>query len=67
MVEGQRARVSERRPSRRRVAEAAKPGADHSRELLAGIPVHRNPALHRSAPRIGESLPHITEVTQSSH
>ncbi len=56
VVEGQRAGVWERGPSLRWVAGPAKPGADHSAELLAGIPVHRNPALRRSAPRISESL-----------
>ena len=55
MVEGQRAGLRERRPSLRRVAEPEEPGADHGAELLAGVPVHRNPALHRPATRIGKS------------
>ena len=60
MVEGQRAGLrEERRPSLRWVAEPAEPAeprADHGAELLAGIPVHRDPALHRPAPRIGETV-----------
>lgn len=39
VVEGQRAWMPQPRPSRCRVAEATKPGAEHSQELLAGIPL----------------------------
>lgn len=56
LVEGQRAGVREWGLSLRWVGEPAEPWADHSAELLAGIPVHRNPALHRPAPRISECL-----------
>lgn len=54
MVEGQRPGVSEWQPALHRVARPAEPWADHGGQLLAGVPVHRNTALHRPAPDICE-------------
>ncbi|KAG7215995.1 hypothetical protein INR49_003516 [Caranx melampygus] len=52
LVEGQRPGVRGPGPSLRRLEQPAEPGAEHGAELLARVPVHRSPALHRAAPRI---------------